>query len=137
VNAKRLCEFSKPEVSFNYLGQLDGALDAAAYFRIAPESSGATRSRVATRSHLLEIEASVSDGQLQCGFHYSENIHRRESIERLAEGYLAALRSVIAHCREGGAKGATPSDFPEARLSQSELNKFLSMISGSGSEPLS
>jgi non-ribosomal peptide synthase protein (TIGR01720 family) len=86
---------------------------------------------------LLEIEASVSDGQLQCGFHYSENIHRRESIERLAEGYLAALRSVIAHCREGGAKGATPSDFPEARLSQSELNKFLSMISGSGSEPLS
>jgi amino acid adenylation domain-containing protein/non-ribosomal peptide synthase protein (TIGR01720 family) len=136
VNAKRLCEFGKPEVSFNYLGQLDGALGAAA-FRIAPESPGQTRSRVAARSHLLEIEAAVSDGQLQCGFHYSENIHRRESIERLAEGYLAALRSVIAHCREGGAKGASPSDFPEARLSQSELNKFLSMISGSEPEPLS
>jgi non-ribosomal peptide synthase protein (TIGR01720 family) len=137
VNAKRLCEFNKPEVVFNYLGQLDGVLDAAAGFRIAPESPGATRSRVATRSHLLEIEASVSDGQLQCGFHYSENIHRRESIERLAEGYLAALRSVIAHCRAGGAKWATPSDFPEARLSQSELDKFLSMISGSKPEPIS
>jgi non-ribosomal peptide synthase protein (TIGR01720 family) len=92
---------------------------------------------VATRSHLLEIEAGVSDGQLHCGFHYSENIHRRGTIERLAEDYLAALRSVIAHCRAGGAKWASPSDFPEARLSQSELNKFLSMISGSKPEPIS
>ena len=137
LSAKRLCEFNKPEVVFNYLGQLDGVLDAAAGFRIAPESPGATRSRMATRSHLLEIEAGVRDGQLQCGFHYSENIHRRESIERLAEGYLAALRNVIAHCCAGGAKWATPSDFPEARLSQSELNKFLSMISDSKPEPIS
>jgi len=133
--AKRLDEFSRPEVSFNYLGQLDAALDAAAGFRIAPESPGATRSRAAPRSHLLEIEASISDGQLQCGFHYSENMHRQETIEQLAEGYLAGLRKVIAHCRAEGVKGATPSDFPEARLNQSELNRFLSMISGSKPEP--
>ena len=129
VTAKRLREFSKPEVSFNYLGQLDGAV-AATGFRIAPESPGPTRGPAALRSHSLEIEVSVGEGQLQCAFHYSENLHRRQTIERLAGGYLAGLRRVIAHCRGDGVKGATPSDFPEARLSQSELNQFLSMIGG-------
>jgi non-ribosomal peptide synthase protein (TIGR01720 family) len=135
ATARRLREFGKPEVSFNYLGQLDGAVDAAAGFRVAPESPGATRSPVDSRSHLLEIEASISDRQFQCSFYYSENMHRRRTIESLAEGYLAALRNVIEHCRASGAKGATPSDFPEARLNQSELNQFLSMISSSKPGP--
>ncbi|HKP13463.1 MAG TPA: condensation domain-containing protein, partial [Blastocatellia bacterium] len=136
ATARRLREYSGAEVSFNYLGQLDGALDAAG-FRIAPESPGPTRSPLARRSHLLEVEASISDGRLQCAFHYSENLHRRETVERLAEDYLAALCRVIEHCRADGAKGATPSDFPEARLNQAELNQFLSTIAGPKPGPAS
>jgi amino acid adenylation domain-containing protein/non-ribosomal peptide synthase protein (TIGR01720 family) len=135
--AKPLREFSRPEVSFNYLGQLDAALDTGAGFRIAPESAGATRNRAASRSHLLEIEASISDGRLRCTFSYSENLHRRQTIEQLAENYLAALRKVIEHCRTSGARGATPSDFPEARLNQSDLDKFLSAIGGAKQPPVS
>jgi hypothetical protein len=34
------------------------------------------------------------------------------------------LRALVAHCREAGAGGFTPSDFPLARLSQRQLDRL-------------
>src|SRR5436853_603733 len=110
---------------------------SGAGFCLASESAGATRNRAASRSHLLEIEASISDGRLHCTFSYSENRHHRQTIEQLAENYLAALRMVIEPCRASSARGATPSDFPEARLNQSDLDKFLSAIGKAKPQPVS
>ncbi len=70
------------------------------------------------RSHLLEINASIVAGQLSLEWTYSDNLHHHSTIERLASFYVEALRSLIAHCSSPTAGGYTPSDFPEAHLSQ-------------------
>jgi hypothetical protein len=45
---------------------------------------------------------------------------------RLAPAFLAALRSLIEACRSGAVAMYTPSDFPDAELSQEELDKLFS-----------
>jgi non-ribosomal peptide synthase protein (TIGR01720 family) len=59
---------------------------------------------------------------------YSENFHRRSTIEALAETYTEKLTTLIAHCKSAEAGGYTPSDFSKARLSQNDLDKLLSKI---------
>jgi non-ribosomal peptide synthase protein (TIGR01720 family) len=132
--AGQLSALMKPEMSFNYLGQLDQSFDESSGFNLAKESAGPTHSGRATRSHLIEAEASITGGRLQVVWGYSENIHRGRTIEGLAQDYNAALRALIAHCRSVGAGGFTPSDFAEARLTQADLDKFISGIMGAGKE---
>ena len=73
----------------------------------------------------MEVEIEIWEGRLRVAWTYSENLHRRETVERLATGYLASLRSLIAHCLAPGAGGYTPSDFPLARLDQGTLDRLL------------
>jgi non-ribosomal peptide synthase protein (TIGR01720 family) len=127
---KMLREAIRPDASFNYLGQLDQGLDESSDFRLAQESTGPTHSPRATRSHLLEIEASIIGGQLQVVWSYSENLHRRQTVERLGLDYIDSLRKLIAHCRSSKAVGFTPSDFPEAKLNQADLDKLIAGLSG-------
>jgi non-ribosomal peptide synthase protein (TIGR01720 family) len=55
-------------------------------------------------------------------------VHARATIERLAEGYLQALRELVSHCRDPQAGGYTPSDFALAGLDQEGLDALLSQI---------
>jgi amino acid adenylation domain-containing protein/non-ribosomal peptide synthase protein (TIGR01720 family) len=116
----------RPQLAFNYLGQFGSGRDAeAGLFREAPEDFGPLHSPRATRPYVLEIEVYVSDGCLNTRWTYGQALHRRETIEGLAEAYLAALRELIAHCLAPEAGGYTPSDFPEAELSQDALDDLL------------
>jgi microcystin synthetase protein McyA len=54
---------------------------------------------------------------LQMHWMYSGGLHRRETIEAVAEGYQAALLKLIEHCLSPEAGGYTPSDFPLAQAS--------------------
>ena len=112
------------EMAFNYLGQLDQFTDETRLFRLSQWPVGPTRSLREKREHLLEINSWISEGQLQLSWSYSENIHRRETIENLAAGFVEALLSLIAHCRSAEAGGYTPSDFPLAGLDQEALDKL-------------
>ncbi|HVG18996.1 MAG TPA: condensation domain-containing protein, partial [Blastocatellia bacterium] len=133
-DACQLRAVTKPEISFNYLGQLDQSFDEGSGFKLAKESVGRTQSGRAMRSHLIEAEASITGGRLQVVWGYSENLHRDGTVEKLARDYIAALRALIAHCRSGDARGFTPSDFAEAKLSQADLDKFISGIMGTSKE---
>ena len=62
---------------------------------------------------------------LKVQWSYCEAVHRRETIETLAKNYLAALVTIIRHCQLPEAGGYTPSDFPLARVSQSDMDKAL------------
>jgi microcystin synthetase protein McyA len=73
----------------------------------------------------VAINARVMDSVLQVNWSYSEAVHRRETIERLANDYLAALLAIIRHCQSPEAGGYTPSDFPLAGVSQADLDKIL------------
>jgi non-ribosomal peptide synthase protein (TIGR01720 family) len=117
---------SSAAISFNYHGQFDVDRSGSGPFAPARESTGATQSVQARRTHLLALNSQVTQGRLYVSIAYSEEVHAQATIERLAQNYLAALRELIAHCKSPEAGGYTPSDFPEATISQKSLNRLLS-----------
>ena len=128
--ADRLAALPAAEISFNYLGQLDQILPEGAPFRRARESAGSPHGPQNRRPHLLDVNASVLGGRLNVRFTYSENQHRRATIEALAARFLAALRALIAHCLAPEAGGYTPSDFPRARLGQGTVDQLAALAGG-------
>jgi non-ribosomal peptide synthase protein (TIGR01720 family) len=116
--AKSLHELPQAEVSFNYLGQFDQVLPQSSLFMLSFEPSGPIRSPRGNRRYLLEINGFIASSKLQLDWTYSENIHRRESIENLATGFIESLRSLIQYCQSPDAGGCTPSDFAEFKWSQ-------------------
>ncbi|MDQ1592735.1 MAG: hypothetical protein QOG71_3362 [Pyrinomonadaceae bacterium] len=125
---ERLRAATLPEVSFNYLGQFDQVLPQSAPFALARESGGRLSSPAGRRRHLLEITGSVIGNQLRLDWTYSENIHRRETVERLAQSFNAELRALVAHCLTPEAGGYTPSDFPLAALGQEQLDNVFARL---------
>jgi amino acid adenylation domain-containing protein/non-ribosomal peptide synthase protein (TIGR01720 family) len=123
--ASRLAGMPQPQLTFNYLGQLDAAPQAAGVFTTATEPRGQERFLQGPRDRLIDVSGLVSGGQLSLSFIYSENAHRRDTIESLARGYVDALAALIAHCRVPGHGGCTPSDFPLARLDQRRLDELV------------
>ncbi len=93
--ARQMSELPRPAVSFNYLGQLDQMFQSSGLFRLAHESSGATRAQNAQRGNLLEINASIIGGQLHTEWTYSAEIHDRATIERVAHDFLEELQQLI------------------------------------------
>jgi non-ribosomal peptide synthase protein (TIGR01720 family) len=116
------------EVSFNYLGQVDQALPEAAPFRWADTPSGSLRSPRAARRYLVDVNARVAGGRLHVWLGYSENRHRRDTIEVLGARFLEALRALIRHCLSPEARGHTPSDFQDANLSQAVIDMLVDVV---------
>ncbi len=98
--ARQMRRLPKPQVSFNYLGQLDQMLDDSALFLPAQELCGKTRHDGAQRGQLLEINAYVLGRQLQIEWVYSTGFHLHRTIEGLAQRFVEALRTIIIDCRE-------------------------------------
>ncbi|MBI5301746.1 MAG: amino acid adenylation domain-containing protein [Chloroflexi bacterium] len=115
-------------VSFNYLGQLDAILPASAPFSLSREPIGAERSPRGQRTHLLDISAAIVGGELQVEWTYSENIHRRETIERVARDFIAALRGLLAQSQSPEARDYAPSDF-DLELTQAEMDALIAETS--------
>ena len=126
---RRLRELPQAEVVFNYTGQFDQTLSESGLFRLGREDRGEGRSGANQRGHLLEVTGGVAGGQLQLTWSYSEQVHQRETVERVAEQFLEALRQLIQQCQWGEVAGFTPSDFPEAELSQYELDELVAELS--------
>jgi non-ribosomal peptide synthase protein (TIGR01720 family) len=131
VVLNQLRAIQPPQVLFNYLGQFDQMTSDSSWFAVAKEGAGATRSPHAKRSALLEINGSVVNGKLQVAWTYSRNFHRRETIERVADSFLFALRTLMRN-DEQSAPGYTPSDFSEFGWSQDDLNEIVADIEPSG-----
>ena len=114
-------------VSFNYLGQFGG--DSGGTLLVpAAEPAGALNSPRMPRPHLIDVSAHVAEGQLRLAVYYSEALHRRATVDAFAHGIGAALAELIGHCRTADAGGFTPSDFPEANVSQEDLDRLLERI---------
>ena len=120
--SRRLAPSPRPSISFDNLGQLDFADGEA--FAPAPEHKGREISIRQQRPYQLKVAAGVRDGRMRIDWTYSENLHRQETVKRLAEGYGAALRELLAHCRAVKRWGCTPSDFPLAGLGQADLDRL-------------
>ncbi|MEH1869669.1 MAG: amino acid adenylation domain-containing protein [Nostoc sp.] len=119
--------YKRAEVSFNYLGQFDQVLSASAMFGFIKEWKS-EQSKRGNRSHLLAVSGLIHSGKLEIDFAYSDKVHKKDTIERLAFKYMEALRSLIAQCQLKESQGYTPSDFSAAKLNQKQLDKFMDKI---------
>ena len=126
------------DMSFNYLGQFDRVLGPSSVsgtpsaFGPAEEAIGPDRSPNGQRTHLLDINGGIVGGRLQMEWTYSENLHRRSTVEHLAGDFLEALRALIAHCQSPEAGGYTPSDFAEFGWGEEDIESIVAEISRSG-----
>ncbi|MET9014321.1 non-ribosomal peptide synthase/polyketide synthase [Streptomyces olivaceoviridis] len=119
-----------PPVCFNYLGRQDGT-PAPGGLLYAPHgglTGGMDRS--ADRPYLLDVLGRVADDRLEFTWSYSREVHRRETVARLAAELADELRAIVRHCAEPGAGGRTPSDFPLAPLDQTAVDRLV----GSGAD---
>ncbi|MCM3804719.1 non-ribosomal peptide synthase/polyketide synthase [Streptomyces sp. DR7-3] len=122
-----------PQIVFNYHGQWDVAADddgaaAPGLYRAALPVTGQDAPPGETRPYLLEVTGAVQDGRLELGWSYPARMYDEATVRRLADGCLAALKEIVAHCAEPGAGGRTPSDYPLARLDQRQVD----LIAGDG-----
>jgi non-ribosomal peptide synthase protein (TIGR01720 family) len=128
------------QLSFNYLGQINSAkatenvgtgLPEDASFKLSNESTGAVHDPRSKRSFLIDVVASITNNQLRVEWLYSQNLHQQTTIETLANMFLNELEALITHCTSTerqyatAAVGYTPSDFPEAKLSQAEIEDLM------------
>jgi amino acid adenylation domain-containing protein/non-ribosomal peptide synthase protein (TIGR01720 family) len=115
-----------PQVSFNYLGQLDQTALAgstgALNFQLATEDAGAIQSPSNQRAQLIEINGFILNGRLQMDWHYNQQFHQETTIKTLAQDFMTALETLITHCQSVETKEYTPSDFPDTELNQEELD---------------
>jgi amino acid adenylation domain-containing protein/non-ribosomal peptide synthase protein (TIGR01720 family) len=125
--ASRLRALPQAQLRFNYLGQIDRVFVDSSMFALAPHQTGPAQSLKAERAYLLNIIAMVTGGELKLQWTYSENIHRHETIERLAQQHLLQLRTLIEQSRVAQTI-YSPSDFPNANLTKEELDKVLAKI---------
>src|ERR1043166_8665850 len=112
------------EVSFNYLGQFGQMLKEDAGWSGARESSGLNYSELGMRRHVLDINGSIGGERLIVNFSYSRNLHTAATIERVANRFVAELRAGIRHCQSTMAGQHTPSDFPLAQITATQLEQL-------------
>jgi amino acid adenylation domain-containing protein/non-ribosomal peptide synthase protein (TIGR01720 family) len=102
----------EPAVSFNYLGQFDGAGEMALH-----------EDPAAPRRHLLDVVGRVENGCLEFTFFHGAN-HTTATVEGLAAAMRRALLEIVEHCGQPGVGGRTPSDFPLAGLDQAGVDQL-------------
>ncbi len=98
------------QIAFNYWGQLDQAF-AQNFFSLGelkllshPENK---------RPYLITIDAVIKNKQLELSWIYSRNYHRRETIEKLTQYFLADLKDLLSAKFLTEHFPTTISSFPE------------------------
>jgi non-ribosomal peptide synthase protein (TIGR01720 family) len=116
----------RPPVIFNYLGiQNPPASDMLGNVQMV--FSGA-RDPQSERYSLLEINALVLEGRLNMRWSYSRRLYRPDTVNRLIGTFEKTLRRLIDYCVAIQNSDYTPSDFPDADLSQEDLDHLLGQI---------
>jgi non-ribosomal peptide synthase protein (TIGR01720 family) len=115
---------SRPQVLFNYLGQLDQMTAGRRLFSFAEEPTGRWHAPNGRRTHPIEILAQVRGGKLRIDWISCERQIPQIEVQRLANDFLAALQAIIVHCKSPGAGGRTPADFPLVGLGQVEIDEL-------------
>jgi amino acid adenylation domain-containing protein/non-ribosomal peptide synthase protein (TIGR01720 family) len=123
--ARTLRERPQAEVCFNYLGaQPDAGADAP--FRVV-EGLDLVRAPSQQRPYLLEIDGALAADELRVQWRYSPEIHHPATIARVIGWFCAELRAFLT--LPAGAEHHTPADFPMAKLSQQDLQRFVAELS--------
>ena len=104
---RRVAALPSPEVSFSYLGDslpTGDRADAAA----------------------LSLSAGIDGEGLRFDWRAAREGPFDGAVAAMAAAFLSELRGLIAVCRSAAVAAYTPSDFPDAELSQEELDRLFS-----------
>jgi non-ribosomal peptide synthase protein (TIGR01720 family) len=123
----RLAALGSPEIGFVLLRQPGG--DAGQVF--AANAWGLLERQTGRRS--LQVDAVLGGGRLRVGFAYHSAVLDEAWVEGLTAAFGAELRALIANVGAAGPH-PTPADFPEAGLTQEDLDHLLAGLGAEWSE---
>jgi non-ribosomal peptide synthase protein (TIGR01720 family) len=115
------------EVAFNYLGQLDTVLKGGSRWRLARETAGLSQERTGRRPYLVDIVAQVIGGRLRVNWRYAESIHRPQTIQAVADRFIATLQTLIDQA-SSSADAMMRADLSLSDLSPDELCSVLGRV---------
>ena len=120
-----LLKAPKSDLVFNYLGQFNSLIENNPWFTVAAENRGHEHSLESVDPHPLSINSHIVGDQLQVDWIFSRSLFKQETIEKLAQQYIAALEQLIQHCVQPEVFGYTPSDFPLSGLNQGQIDRLI------------
>ncbi|MER7849869.1 amino acid adenylation domain-containing protein [Kitasatospora sp. NPDC096077] len=92
---------ASPEVIFNYLGRFEetpgGGQEDGPFRAVLPIAD--QQSERGRRPYLIDIAAAVNGNRFTVTWRYSTELHRAETIAKLAESFLAELRDLLNPAR--------------------------------------
>jgi non-ribosomal peptide synthase protein (TIGR01720 family) len=126
----QLAALPKAEIGFNYLGRFDQTQNEMAMFTADEEVDFSHHLHGANgeRRHLLSVNGLIVSRQLHFDWTYSERVHRRATVEALAQTFITSLQALIAHCLHSDTASYTSSDFADFDWDQSDLDEITRRI---------
>lgn len=115
----------QPPLLFNYLGRMDDKSGGASHWQLLQQGLRAEQSE---RHQTWEINIGIFEGELSINWAYARAAYSRKKMEAFLQDYLEAIRQIIDHCLHQEEETFTPSDFPEADLSQDDLDNLMDQI---------
>ncbi|MFL1466804.1 amino acid adenylation domain-containing protein [Marinobacter sp. HN1S83] len=115
-------------ITFNYLGQFDHWDAESRLFRVEEWACPGARAPENHRTHWLDVNALVLGGCLKAEWRYAPAVHGEPMVRELAEAFIREVAALVEHCGNPGAGRATASDFPDAGLSDDELQGLLDVL---------
>lgn len=127
------------DIGFNYLGQFDNTMSGGTneWLARSAEGMGESLSPQTPFRTRLEINCSITDGQLRIVFGYVPTEFKQDTIAAIADGYVKKLQEIIQHCNEKEGVDLTPADYGlNGKLDYKELEGFLESDETEGDEIL-
>jgi amino acid adenylation domain-containing protein/non-ribosomal peptide synthase protein (TIGR01720 family) len=122
-----------PGLSFNYLDRYDARPSEPRKSKWPGSHGGEHLTAMKLRlghgdPNALDVDARVCGGRMEITWAYNENVYARSTIQNLVGRFSDALRLLMTHFGGHSTGGVIPSDFPNARLSQEDLDRLISKL---------
>jgi len=115
----------RPPVVFNYLGKK--GVNNKTVLGTIQVIEQETRHAESEREYYLEVNATLDQNKLISTWHYSKDQFKQQTIEKLAESFSYNLSILIKNATSGSDDYST-KDFPEADISQQDLDNLLDQL---------
>ncbi len=137
LDPAKLFTKSDPDVSFNYLGQVDLVPEDRDLFGFSWINSGQNVSPEWENRYALDINGILKNGRLYLSIGFNKYRFRKEQVRELAERYKFHLVQVIRHCAAREKKELTPSDLGYNKISLEDFSMILNHAEIQSLYPLS
>jgi len=122
---RRMEDLPPSDINFNYMGRSVSKIEESPLLRRCEGALGPMHAPIDHRPYLLEITGGITGGgELRMAFLYSRNLHREQSIRKLADGFIESLREIV-RCSRVPAPVPSSVDASMTQLSGLELNRLV------------